>query len=250
MLYLYYKFIIAAEQLYKKREGIIKMRNSRGIQIKRANILLSKARKDIDKRALYPKIGTSYILGVDKGDERFGDMSAVAILEQYNNIIKVLGCGTGEDIDAAINKLKDECKDRSIDVDKLIELAKSVNVSGAYTLGMKYRDMEDMRPNTMPKPDLLFHSNYPFISEDPTFNLVKKRIKDGNITEKPKCFNKCVDQYCNMQEEHCSNRDFPPMSKCTRCDFWFTNLERKEYQKIKDRHLSRIMDEVTIFRGE
>jgi hypothetical protein len=242
------------KQQYKKREGINKMRNSRGVQIKRANILSNALNRliatDTDEQTTYPKIGTSYILGVDKGSETFGDMSAVTILEQYSNgPIKVLGCGTGEDIDAAINKLKEECKDVSIDVDKLVELAKSVGVSGAYTLGVNYRDMEDMT-NTIPKSDLLFHANYPFISKDPTitFNLVKKRFTD--IAEKPKCFNKCVDQYCNMTKEHCSNRDFPPMSKCTRCNFWFTNLEREEYQQIKDRHLSRIMDEVTIFRGE
>jgi len=49
-----------------------------------------------------------------------------------------------------------------------------------------------------------------------------------NSTEKPKCFDLCTDQYCDMQEEHCSNRDFPPMRKCPRCEFWFTNLERKQ----------------------
>jgi hypothetical protein len=42
----------------------------------------------------------------------------------------------------------------------------------------------------------------------------------------PRCFDKCVDPYCNMKHEHCSNRDFPPRDKCVKCELWFTNLEK------------------------
>jgi len=56
-----------------------------------------------------------------------------------------------------------------------------------------------------------------------------------------KCFRKCEISGCDMQEKHCGNNEFPPMTKCTRCQFWFTNLEKNEGRKV-------MIDETTNFR--
>lgn len=45
--------------------------------------------------------------------------------------------------------------------------------------------------------------------------------------EKPKCFQDC--KCGDLSVEHCANRDYPPMLKCLRCDYWYTNLEKKGY---------------------
>jgi hypothetical protein len=47
------------------------------------------------------------------------------------------------------------------------------------------------------------------------------------MNEKPICFDKCSIPGCDMVEDHCGNNEWPPMSRCAKCEFWFTNLEKK-----------------------
>lgn len=42
--------------------------------------------------------------------------------------------------------------------------------------------------------------------------------------DKPRCFVNC--DCGDLREEHCTNRDFPVMTRCTQCDFYFGNLEK------------------------
>lgn len=43
----------------------------------------------------------------------------------------------------------------------------------------------------------------------------------------PKCLDICHVDGCDMRSLHCSNRDYPPMSRCTKCQYWFANLEKR-----------------------
>ena len=56
--------------------------------------------------------------------------------------------------------------------------------------------------------------------------LAERGIKIANHNERPKCFIKCDCR--DMREEHCTNRDFPVMSKCVKCHFYFGYLERRQ----------------------
>lgn len=43
----------------------------------------------------------------------------------------------------------------------------------------------------------------------------------------PKCFRDCHIEGCDLKVKHCGINEFPPMTRCTKCDYWFTNIERK-----------------------
>lgn len=63
-------------------------------------------------------------------------------------------------------------------------------------------------------------------------DIFADKIKnDSKSNEKPRCFNECHIPGCDMVEDHCGNSDWPPMSKCTRCNFWFPKVERERDER-------------------
>jgi hypothetical protein len=58
--------------------------------------------------------------------------------------------------------------------------------------------------------------------------LAERGIKIVNPNKKPKCFTKC--NCGDMQDEHCTNRDYPVMSKCVNCRFYFGYLEKRNQE--------------------
>jgi len=141
-----------------------------------------------------------YILAVDKGNVKFKDMSVATLTAKQDDNFKVLFCGVGNSSIIALDDLYEKSLNTIPNLYNMIEKAKVENNSSEFYITMKEDNME-------------------------------------NNTEKPKCFDLCTDRYCDMPGDHCSNRDFPPMSRCCRCEFWFTNMERKQDDgrvKVKD----------------
>lgn len=56
--------------------------------------------------------------------------------------------------------------------------------------------------------------------------LADRGIKIADPNEKPQCFQNC-DCGDMVVGEHCTNRDFPVMSKCVNCPFYFGYLEKQ-----------------------
>lgn len=141
-----------------------------------------------------------YTLGVDNGS-KCGDRSVICMVTSDNGKIKVLAVGQGEDHRAALKRIAEQ----------------------AVEIGCNINNLDDIS-NLIDEGKNVFNLN-----------------SDGDIIkEKPMCFNKCIDQYCDMEIEHCSNRDYPVPTRCFNCNFYFGKLERLESENaMKKRTLEK-----------